>query len=119
MKTKLIAFCLLAGLSLSPLLRAAAQTMPKDGDPFHSDLNRFKLSGITGEFFSIYVSATYADPANYAKAGSSARRALDLIDVTYRALEKYPDQLTPCTTAADIRRAKKTGKLCVLMGIEG
>src|SRR6476661_6688268 len=29
-----------------------------DGDPFHTDLNRFKLSGITGEFFSIYVSGS-------------------------------------------------------------
>src|ERR1044072_755161 len=87
----------------------------KDGDPFHTDLDRFKRSGITGEFFSIYVSASYADPANYAKSGSAARRALDLIDVRYRAIEKYPGQLTFCTTAADIRRAKKTGKLCVLM----
>src|SRR3954447_3466006 len=25
------------------------------GDPFHTDLARFKASGITGEFFSIYV----------------------------------------------------------------
>ncbi len=86
----------------------------KDGDPFHSDLERLKLSGITGEFFSIYVAASYAKPP-----GGSARRALDLIDVTYRAVEKYPGQLTLCTTAADIRRAKKQGKLCVLMGIEG
>ncbi|HEV7644956.1 MAG TPA: dipeptidase [Pyrinomonadaceae bacterium] len=85
----------------------------KDGDPFHTDLDRFKRSGITGEFFSIYVAASYAT------SGGSARRALDLIDVSYRAIEKYPDQLTFCTTAADIRRAKKTGKLCVLMGIEG
>jgi membrane dipeptidase len=160
MKRKITAFCLLAALSLLPLLQTAAQTMPKDadpklwaqalkihknaliidghndiptpmtdddfdlgtssvgkfhndGDPFHSDLSRFKLSGITGEFFSIYVSASYV------KSGGSARRALDLIDVTYRALEKYPGQLTFCTTAADIRRAKKQGKLGVLMGIEG
>lgn len=85
----------------------------KDGDPFHTDLARFKQSGITGEFFSIYVSATYA------RTGGSARRALDLIDVSYRAIEKYPGQLSYCTTASEIRRAKKQGKLCVLMGIEG
>ena len=30
----------------------------KDGDPFHSDLARLKAGGITGEFFSIYVSGT-------------------------------------------------------------
>jgi membrane dipeptidase len=85
----------------------------KDGDPFHSDLNRFKQSGITGEFFSIYVAASYAT------AGGSARRALDLIDATYREVEKYPNQLTFCTRSEEIRRAKKIGKMCVLMGIEG
>jgi membrane dipeptidase len=84
-----------------------------DGDPFHTDLARFKQSGITGEFFSIYVSSSYV------KTGGSARRALDLIDVTYRAVEKYPGQLSFCATAADIRRAKKDGKVCALMGIEG
>jgi membrane dipeptidase len=85
----------------------------KDGDPFHTDLNRFKQSGITGEFFSIYVSSSYAT------SGGSMRRAMDLIDATYRETEKYPNQLVSCTTAADIKRAKKQNKLCVLMGIEG
>lgn len=84
-----------------------------DGDPFHSDLSRFKASGITGEFFSIYVSG------DLFRTGGAMRRAMDLIDVTYRATEKYPDQLMQCTTAADIRLAKKRGKMCVLMGIEG
>jgi len=85
----------------------------KDGDPFHSDLSRFKASGITGEFFSIYVSGSTL------KTGGAMRRAMELIDVTYRATEKYPDQLSQCSTAADIRRAKKQKKMCVLMGIEG
>ncbi|MBK8466661.1 MAG: dipeptidase [Chloracidobacterium sp.] len=85
----------------------------EDGDPFHSDLGRFKASGITGEFFSIYVSGSTL------KSGGSMRRAMELIDVTYRATEKYPDQLSQCTTAAEIRHAKRQGKLCVLMGIEG
>ncbi len=84
-----------------------------DGDPFHSDLSRFKASGITGEFFSIYVSGSYL------KTGGAMRRAMELIDVTYRATEKYPNHLSQCTTAADIRRAKKQKKMCVLMGIEG
>lgn len=86
-----------------------------DGDPFHTDLDRFKKSGITGEFFSIYVSRTFAE--NPEKG--SARRALDLIDATYREVEKYPNQLSLCTTAAQIRQAKKQNKICALMGIEG
>ncbi len=84
-----------------------------DGDPYHTDLNRFKRSGITGEFFSIYVSGT-----DYQKGGKM-RRAMDLIDATYREVEKHPNELMSCTTAADIRRAKKLNKVCALMGIEG
>ena len=44
----------------------------KDGDPFHTDLSRFKESGITGEFFSIYVSGT-----DYQKGGKM-QRVMDL-----------------------------------------
>jgi membrane dipeptidase len=85
----------------------------KDGDPFHTDLARFKASGITGEFFSIYVSGETL------KTGGAMRRAMDLIDATYREAEKHPQALTMCTTAAEIRRAKKQKKTCALMGIEG
>jgi membrane dipeptidase len=84
-----------------------------DGDPFHTDLGRFKQSGITGEFFSIYVSG-----ADYQKGGKM-RRAMELIDATNREVEKHPDILMSCTTADEIRRAKKAKKICALMGIEG
>jgi membrane dipeptidase len=85
----------------------------KDGDPFHTDLRRFKQSGITGEFFSIYVSGSTL------KTGGAMRRAMDLIDATNREVEKHPTALVSCMTAADIRRAKKQNKVCALMGIEG
>ena len=84
-----------------------------DGDPFHTDLQRFKQSGITGEFFSIYVSG------NTLKTGGAMRRAMDLIDATYREVERHPNALMSCTTAAQIRQAKKQNKVCALMGIEG
>ena len=84
-----------------------------DGDPFHTDLSRFKAGGMTGEFFSIYVSGSTL------KSGGAMRRAMDLIDATYREVERHPAQLKSCTTAAEIRLAKKQGKICALMGIEG
>jgi membrane dipeptidase len=85
----------------------------RDGDPFHTDLGRFKASGVTGEFFSIYVSGSTLT------TGGAMRRAMDMIDATYREAEKHADQLMMCTTAAEIRRAKKLNKVCVLMGLEG
>lgn len=85
----------------------------RDGDPFHTDLARLKMSGITGEFFSIYVGG------NRMQTHDSMRRAMDLIDATYREVEKHSSQLTMCASAAEIRKAKKQNKVCVLMGIEG
>lgn len=85
----------------------------RDGDPFHTDIARLKAGGITGEFFSIYVSGSTL------RTGGSMRRAMDMIDATYREVERHPGDLSMCTTAAEIRRAKKAKKICVLMGIEG
>jgi membrane dipeptidase len=90
---------------------------------YHTDLARLKQSGMTGQFFSIYVDKKYASPEfigkSYAVEGGSARRALDLIDVIYRIAEKYPSDIMMAYSAADIRRAKKEKKVGALLGIEG
>ena len=83
------------------------------GDPFHTDLARLKAGGVTAEFFAIYVSGSTM------KTGGAMRRAVDMIDSTNRETERNPGSLISCTTAAEIRRAKKQNKICVLMGIEG
>jgi membrane dipeptidase len=83
------------------------------GDPFHTDIARLKAGGITGEFFAIYVSGSTMT------TGGAMRRAMDMVDATNREVERNPQTLVSCTTAAEIRRAKKQNKICVLMGIEG
>ena len=82
------------------------------GDPIHTDIARWKKGGMTGQFMSIYVSGSTLT------SGGAMRRAMDLIDVTNREAEKHED-LVSCTTAAEIRRAKKQNIICLLMGIEG
>jgi membrane dipeptidase len=84
----------------------------------HTDLARMKTGGITGEFFSIYVEGGLAEKPT-ALGGGPLRRALDLIDVTYRQVERYPNDLILATSAEEIRRAKRDGKIAVLMGVEG
>lgn len=80
---------------------------------YHTDLARMKQGGLTAEFFSVYVDRKYA------QEGGSARRALDMIDYVYRAVEKYPNDLVMAYSTADIKRAKKQKKIAALMGIEG
>ena len=80
---------------------------------YHTDLARMKQGGLTAEFFSVYIDRKYATE------GGSARRALDMIDYVYRAIEQHPRELMYATSTADIRRAKAQGKIAALMGIEG
>jgi membrane dipeptidase len=80
---------------------------------YHTDIARMKQGGLTAEFFSVYIDRKYATE------GGSARRALDMIDYVYRASEKYPNDLVMSYSTADIRRAKKQGRIAALMGIEG
>lgn len=77
------------------------------------DLPRMAEGGLDAEFFAIYVAAKYA------REGGSARRALDMIDSVRRLPERYPDKIALATTAADVRRLAKEGKVAALMGIEG
>lgn len=80
---------------------------------YHTDLARMKQGGLTAEFFSVYIDRKYA------VEGGSARRAMDMIDYTFRAAEKYPDDLMMAYSTVDIRRAKQQKKIAALMGIEG
>ena len=81
--------------------------------PYKTNIERMKKGGLTAEFFSLYVKPWYVEH------GGSARRTLDMIDAVYRAVERHPRDLMIATSVADIRRAKRTGKIAALMGIEG
>jgi len=79
----------------------------------HFDIPRAHEGGLTAPFFAIYV------PASFADTGGAARAALDLIDLVGRVVAGHPKDLTRASSVADIRRAKKEGRIAVLMGIEG
>jgi membrane dipeptidase len=81
--------------------------------PYRTSIERMKKGGLTAEFFSLYVKPWYVEH------GGSARRTLDMIDSVYRAVERHPRDLMIATSVADIRRAKRQGKIAALMGIEG
>src|SRR2546425_8361143 len=81
--------------------------------PYRTSIERMKQGGMTAEFFSLYVKPWYVTH------GGAARRTLDMIDSVYRAVERHPSDLLFSTTVADIRKAKKQGKIAALMGIEG
>ncbi len=85
-------------------------------DPLNGGMLNYdtaKKGNLNAQFFSIWV-----DPGQYA-ANASARRTLELIDGTLEQVRKHPDKLQLCTTPEQIVVGHKSGKFCVMMGIEG
>lgn len=78
----------------------------------HQDLPRMAEGGLDVEFFSIYVSASYA------KKGG-LERALQMIDSVYEAAKKHPDRMEIAYSSGDIARIVKSGRLAACMGLEG
>jgi membrane dipeptidase len=97
----------------SPMIDEGYDLGTPSAGKYHTDIARMKQGGMTAQFFSIYVDKKYVT------TGGSARRAMDMIDIVYRAVERHPADLMIATSVADIRRAKQQQKIAALMGIEG
>jgi membrane dipeptidase len=76
-----------------------------------TDIARLRAGGIGAQFWSVYVPGELTTGA--------ARTQLEQIDIAHRLIERYPDVFVLSLTAADIRRAKKSGRIGSLLGIEG
>ncbi|WP_433926368.1 dipeptidase [Sorangium cellulosum] len=103
---------------IPPLILGGPRDLVSPGrEATPADLARMKAAGITGELFPIHVGALPGQ--RQALQGGAARRALDLIDATYRQVERHGEDLVLATSARDLRRAKRQGRVAALMGIEG
>jgi len=107
----------------SPLLDEGFDLGMRGDDPAakiktHTDLRRMKAGGLGAEFFAVYVGKEFVNKKP-SEGGGAARRALDVIDVVNEQIRRHPESLEKASTAADIRRIVKSGKIAALMGIEG
>ncbi|MFK8002973.1 MAG: dipeptidase [Polyangiales bacterium] len=96
------------------------QRMLDDGDdPIerltggHLDIPRMREGGLTGAFFSVYVS-----PRKF-EGEAAWERALALTRAIREFTERHPDETILCLSGDDVRRAQREGKIAVLMGVEG
>jgi len=76
------------------------------------DIPRMREGGLTGIFFSIWISSKILGP-------EAVQKALDQIDAVRENVRKHPNDLLLATTAADVSEAKKQHKIAALMGVEG
>jgi membrane dipeptidase len=78
----------------------------------HTDIPRLRQGGVGGQFWSVFVPAKL-------QGATAVRAALEQIDVVHRMVRKYPDTFELATTAADVERIFKAGRIASLIGMEG
>ncbi len=78
----------------------------------HIDLPRMKKGGLNALFFSIYMSGTIT-------GAKAVNDSIERIAAVHKLAEEMPNEIAVCTTAEQVRRARKQGKIAALMGMEG
>ncbi len=81
---------------------------PTKGD---TDIARLRAGGLGAQFWSVYIPGEGSGPY--------ARQQLEQIDIARRVIERYPDVLMLAGSVADIRAAKRAGKIASMLGMEG
>jgi len=76
------------------------------------DIPRMKEGGLDGIFFSIWMSGKVTGP-------EAVERATKQINAVRDTVKKHSKEMTLATIAAEVRAAKKQGKIAALMGVEG
>src|SRR6266853_2851074 len=76
------------------------------------DIPRMREGNLSAIFFSIWMPSKITGP-------EAVNRALVQIDAVREQVRKHSNDLVLATTAAEIREARKQGKIAALMGVEG
>ncbi len=78
----------------------------------HTDLPRLRAGGVGAQFWSVYVPSDL--PGHEAVTAT-----LEQLDGFHRLLARYPADLAPAATVADVERAVAGGRIASMAGIEG
>ncbi len=76
-----------------------------------TDIPRLREGRVGAVFWSVYTPPE--------AAGGFAKTQLEQIDIARRLIARYPDTFALASTAADIRAAKKAGRIGSMLGLEG
>ncbi len=80
--------------------------------PLQTDIPRLRAGGLGGQFWSVYVPASLSGAA-------AIQATLDQIDIVRGIVARYPATFELASTAADVRRIHKAGRIASLIGVEG
>ena len=79
----------------------------------HTDIARLKTGGVKAQYWSVYV------PASTDAAGTALLQTLQQIELVKAMVARYPETFELASTAADIKRIVKAGRIASMMGVEG
>src|SRR5579863_5202706 len=89
-------------------LLVMGEDLGKRWDVGHVDIPRLREGGTHAPFFALWVPV-------YFPGAEAVRRTLDLRDAMQSMLDAHQDEMELATTAADIRRIVKAGKIAVFL----
>jgi len=78
----------------------------------HTDLPRLRAGGVGAQFWSVYA------PPNI-EGEDAIVTALEQVDTVRRMIDRYPDHLALATSADEVERARQSGRIASLLGLEG
>ncbi len=83
-----------------------------DTRPLQTDIPRLRKGRVGAQFWSVWIPADMT--------GSRAvEMTLEQIDIVHRFVAAYPAAFEQATSAADIRRIERAGRIASLIGVEG
>lgn len=80
---------------------------------FHTDIPRLKQGNVGAQFWSAYV------PSETRLERRAAHDTLEQIDLIQRMVKRYPETFEMASTADDIERIHRSGKIASMIGVEG
>lgn len=94
--------------------------LPFDSDlstldpPTHTDLPRLRQGQVGGQFWSVYMPIR-----EHGGSPGDASKVMTQIDLVYRMVDAFPNDLEMAFTANDVVKAHQSGRIASLIGIEG
>jgi membrane dipeptidase len=80
--------------------------------PLMTDMQRLRTGRVGGQFWSVYISGTIT-------GDEAIRTTIEQIDTARRIVARYPQHLELATSADDIVRIHRQGRIASMLGVEG
>jgi membrane dipeptidase len=96
--------------------RSRIEGLESGGDkrekPLMTDMARLRAGRVGGQFWSVYITGTVT-------GDEAIRMTIEQIDTAHRLIAAYPRDLQLASTADDIGRIHRSGRVASLLGVEG